>query len=67
MVATQRIQVGMIHARKTAAVTADGHSFTVSIDGETVATVPRTTTRDIHRYKAHAVQHCLPTSRAYRR
>jgi transposase InsO family protein len=57
MVATQRIQVGMIHARKIVTVTADGHSFTIAIDGETVTTVPRTTTREIHRYKAYAAQH----------
>jgi hypothetical protein len=56
MVATQRIHVGLIHARKIAAVTANGHTFTVAIDGETVATVPWTTIRDIHRYKAHAAQ-----------
>jgi hypothetical protein len=56
MVATQRIQVGMIHARKIATVTADEHSFRLDIDGDTVATVPRTTSGDIHRYKAYATQ-----------
>ncbi|HWG65124.1 MAG TPA: IS481 family transposase [Streptosporangiaceae bacterium] len=54
MVATQRIQVGMIHARKTVTVIAEDDSFHLGIDGETVAIVPRTTTREIHRYKAHA-------------
>jgi transposase InsO family protein len=54
MVATQKIQVGMIHARKTVTVTADNGCFTLVIDDETVAVVPRTTTREVHRYKAYA-------------
>jgi len=41
MVATQRIQVGMIHARKIVTVTADDHSFQLDVDGDTVAIVPR--------------------------
>lgn len=45
MVAEQKIHVGMIHASKT--VTADSDHFTV---------VPRTTTREISRYKAYATQ-----------
>ena len=49
MVATQKIQVDMIHARKAAAVTAESDQFIVATDGETVAVVPRTTTREIHR------------------
>ena len=49
MVATQEIQVDMIHTLKTAAVTAESDQFIVAIDGETVAVVPRTTTREIHR------------------
>jgi hypothetical protein len=43
MVATQRIQVGMIHARKIVTVTVSDHTFRLGIDGDTVATVPRTT------------------------
>jgi hypothetical protein len=54
MVATQRIQVGMIHARKIVTVTASDHSFRLEIHGDTVAVVPRTTISEIHRYKAHA-------------
>jgi hypothetical protein len=57
MVATQRIQVGMIHARKTVSVTARDHSFHIDIDGQTVAVVPRTTGKEIHRYKAYAGEH----------
>jgi hypothetical protein len=40
MVATRRIQIGMIHARKIVTVTADDDSFRLGIDGETVAVVP---------------------------
>jgi hypothetical protein len=63
MVATQKIQVGMIHARKTVTVTADNDCFTLVIDDETVAIVPRTTTREVHRYKAYATH---KTSRAWK-
>jgi hypothetical protein len=56
MVATQRIHVGMIHARKIVTVTAAEHSFQVSIEGEVVAIVPRTTSREVHRYKAYATR-----------
>jgi hypothetical protein len=54
MVATQKIQVGPIHAGKIVTITADDHSFRLVIDGQTVRVVPRTTTREIHRYKAYA-------------
>jgi hypothetical protein len=56
MIATQRIQVGMIHARKIVTVTPSDRSFQVDIDGETVTIIPRTTSREIHRYKAYATQ-----------
>jgi transposase InsO family protein len=54
MVATQKIQVGLIHAGKIVTVAAGDHSFRLIIDGQTVAVVPRTTSREIHRYKAYA-------------
>jgi hypothetical protein len=50
MVATQRIQVGMVDARKI--VTASDHSLRLDIDGETVAVVARATSSEIHRYKS---------------
>jgi len=53
-VARQRIQVGMTHAGKIVTVVPETSSFRLVIDGETVAVVPRTTTREIHRYKAYA-------------
>jgi hypothetical protein len=54
MVATQKIQVGLIHAGKIVTVTAGDHSFRLVVDGQAVRVVPRTTTSEIHRYKAYA-------------
>jgi hypothetical protein len=56
MVATQRIHVGMIHAGKIVTVTAGDYTFQLDIDGESIGTVPRTTSREVHRYKAYATQ-----------
>jgi hypothetical protein len=54
MVARQRIHAGMIHAGQTATVICENTHFRVVIDGETAAVVPRTTTSEVHRYKANA-------------
>jgi integrase-like protein len=54
MVARQTIHAGMIHAGKIATVICENNHFRVVIDGETAAVVPRTTTSEIHRYKANA-------------
>jgi hypothetical protein len=54
MVATQRIQGGLIHARKIVTVTAEDDQFQLVIDGEMIGAVPRTTTREVHRFTAHA-------------
>jgi transposase InsO family protein len=54
MVATQKIQVGLIHAGKIVTVTAEDHTFRLIIDGQAAGVVPRTTTSEIHRYKAYA-------------
>ncbi len=56
MVATQKIQAGMIHAGQIVTVIAEDGQFRLVIGGETVAVVPRTTTREIHRYKAYKPQ-----------
>jgi hypothetical protein len=56
MVATQRIHVGMIHARKIVTVTVSDHSFQLDIDGETAGIVPRTASSEVHRYKAYATR-----------
>jgi transposase InsO family protein len=53
-VARQRIHVGMTHAGKIVTVVTENNSFRLVIDGETVATVPRTTSHQIDRYKAYA-------------
>jgi transposase InsO family protein len=54
MAARQKIHTGMIHAGKIATVICENNHFRVVIDGETAAVVPRTTTSEIHRYKANA-------------
>jgi hypothetical protein len=46
----------MIHARKIATVTARDDKFELEGDGETVGVVPRTTSSEIHRYKAYATR-----------
>jgi transposase InsO family protein len=56
MVATQKIQVGLIHAGKIVTVTAGDHSFRLEVDGQAAGVVPRTTTSEIHRYKAYAAR-----------
>jgi hypothetical protein len=61
MVARQKIHAGMIHAGKTATVICESNHFQVVIDGETVAVVPRTTTSEIHRYKANTTDKRLLT------
>ena len=61
MVARQKIQAGMIHAGKIATVICENTCFRVVIDGETATVVPRTTTSEIHRYKANATGKRTPT------
>jgi transposase InsO family protein len=53
-VARQRIHVGMTHAGKIVTVVTENNSFRLVIDGETVRTVPRTTSSEIGRYKAYS-------------
>jgi len=53
-VARQRIQVGMTHAGKIVTVVTENNTFRLIIDSETVGVVPRTTSREIDRFKAHA-------------
>ena len=55
-VARQRIQVGMTHAGKTVTVLSEDTSFRLVIGAETVRVVPRTTSREIGRYKAYATR-----------
>jgi hypothetical protein len=44
----------MTHARKIVTVVPENNSFRLVIDGETVGVVPRTTSREIGRFKAYA-------------
>jgi transposase InsO family protein len=60
MVARQKIQAGMIHAGKTVTIICENSTFHLVIDGETVAVVPRTTTSEVHRYKANATRKRRP-------
>jgi DDE superfamily endonuclease len=53
-VARQRIHVGMTHAGKIVTVIPETNTFRLVLDGDTVAVVPRTTSHEIGRYKAHA-------------
>jgi transposase InsO family protein len=53
-VARQRIQVGMTYAGKIVTVLSEDTSFRLVIGAETVRVVPRTTSREIGRYKAYA-------------
>ena len=56
MVATQKVQAGMMHAGKIVTVVCEKDSFRLVIDGDTVAGVPRITDREIDRYKAYATR-----------
>ena len=60
MVATQKIQVGLVHAGKTVTVIVEDHSFRIQAGSETVRVVPRTTASEIHRYKASATDKRSP-------
>jgi transposase InsO family protein len=55
-VACQRIQVGMTHAGKVVTVIPGDTGFRLVIDGEDIGVVPRTTSRQIDRYKAYATR-----------
>jgi hypothetical protein len=55
-VAHQKIQVGMTHAGKIVTVISENNCYRLVIDGETIGTVPRTTSYEINRYKAHATR-----------
>jgi hypothetical protein len=61
-VAHQRIQVGMAHAGKIVTVIPENNTFRLVIDGDTVAVVPRTTSREIDRFKAYATHPRKPVT-----
>ena len=54
MIDGQRIQVGMVHARKTAEVTVEPDTYRIHVEDGFVIAAPRNTSRDIKRHKASA-------------
>jgi hypothetical protein len=50
----------MIHAGKIGTVICENTCFRVVIAGENAAVVPRTTTSEVHRYKANATDKRSP-------
>jgi hypothetical protein len=56
MIGGQKIQVGLVHARKTAQVTVESDTYQITVDPGITVTAPRTTSRDIKRHKASNYQ-----------
>ncbi len=56
MVGGQKIQVGLVHARKTAQVTVESDTYLITVGLGNTITAPRTTSRDIKRHKASNYQ-----------
>jgi hypothetical protein len=52
MIGGQKIQVGLVDARKTAQVTVASDTYQITVDPGITITAPRTTSRDIKRHKA---------------
>ncbi len=52
MIGGQKIQVGLVHARKTAEVTVEADTYQITVEPGITITAPRTTSRDIRRHKA---------------
>ncbi len=52
MIGGQWIQVGLVHARKTAAVTVEADTYQITVEPSITISAPRTTGRDIRRHKA---------------
>jgi hypothetical protein len=56
MVGGQKIQVGLVHARKTAEVTVEADTCQITVGPGITITAPRTTSWDIKRHKASNYQ-----------
>jgi transposase InsO family protein len=52
MVGGQKIQVGLVHARKTAEVMVEADTYQITVDPGIIITAARSTSRDIRRHKA---------------
>lgn len=51
MIGGQRIQVGLLHAGKTAEITIESDTSQITVEDGIALTAPRTTSRDIKRRK----------------
>jgi hypothetical protein len=51
MIGGQLVQVGLVHARKTAEVTVEADTYQITVEPGTIS-APRTTSSDIRRHKA---------------
>ena len=56
-------ELGMTHAGKIVTVIPENNTFRLVGNGETVGVVPRTTSHEIDRYKAHATAPPAPRRR----
>jgi hypothetical protein len=56
MIGGQKIQVGLVHARKTAQVTVESDTYQITVEPGITITAPRTTSQDIKRHKASDYQ-----------
>jgi hypothetical protein len=52
MVGGQKIQVGLVHARKTVRVSVGSDTYQITIEPGITVTAARTASRDIRRHKA---------------
>lgn len=52
MIAGQKIQVGLAHARKTADITVEADTYRIAVEPGIIITAPRTTSSDVRRHKA---------------
>jgi transposase InsO family protein len=52
MIGGQRVQVGLVHARKTAEVTVEADTYQITVEPGITISAPRTTSSDIRRHKA---------------
>ena len=52
MIGGQRVQVGLVHAHKTAEVTAEADTYQITVEPGITISAPRITSSDIRRHKA---------------
>ena len=52
MIGRQKIQVGLVHARKTVQVSVGPDTYQIAVEPGITISAPRTSSRDIRRHKA---------------